>query len=785
MSSIVLALALAATSPVTATARAPSLTAKYCVGCHNTRSTPGGVNLTGWSVSTASRHAELAEKVVKQVRTGLMPPAGLPIPPVAVRKQFVETLQTRLDQAAALRPNPGAPALHRLNRVEYANSVRDLLGLNVDVSSLLPTDDLTRGFDNMADGLTISPTLVEAYVRAAGKVSREAVGDPQTARTRATYTLPRVISQTRHIEGTPFGTRGGIAVQHNFPVDGEYVFRLSFYFHQMGTTLFGRTLGKGQQIEVSIDGERKAIFDIDPAMKQFEELKTPPIKVPAGPHRLAAAFPRKFDGPVEDLISPVEHSLVDVNVANIPGLTSLPHLHDLIVDGPLAPGPVSETPSRRRIFSCMPEPGIAETACAKEILGRLARQAYRRPLNGGDVDRLLTTFQRARNQGDFESGIQAGLQSILSNPEFVFRFEKQPASIPPGTNYRVSNLELASRLSYFLWSSAPDEVLLTAANNGTLRQPAVLEVQVRRMLADPKAEALATNFAGQWLNLQNLKEASPDPLLFPNFDRNLARSMRRETELLVLSLIRENRSVLDLLTADYTHVDERLAKHYGIPNILGNRFRRVTVPDERRRGLLGHGSILTLTSVANRTAPVIRGKWVLEVLLGTPPPPPPPNVPALKENGDNTKPTSVRDRLQEHRANPACSSCHKLMDPIGFALENYDAVGIWRTSDNGFPVDAAAELFDGTRLNGPASLRQAILNHSDAYLETFAERLLSYGVGRVLNAPDMPAVRAVARAAAKDQHRFSAFVLAVVNSLAFQQRRAERPKTPAVQESGE
>lgn len=746
-------------------------TRQYCLGCHNAQTKSGDVDLAGFS----TRNSELAERVIRQVRVGLMPPAGLPKPLVAARKRFVQNLQAQVDAATALKPNPGAPPLHRLNRTEYANSVRDLLGLEIDASALLPADDLTRGFDNMADALTISPTLVEAYVRAAGRISRDAVGDARVARTHATYTLPRVISQTRHVSGAPLGTRGGISVIHTFPVEGEYVFRLSFYFHQMGTTLFGRTLGKGQQIEVSINGERVSIFDINPMMKQFEELKTPPIRVKAGPQRLSAAFPVKFNGPVEDLISPVEQSLVDVNIANIPGLTALPHLHDLIVDGPLAPGILTDTPSRSRIFSCRPRSSSDEIVCVKQILGRLARQAFRRPINSSDIDQLLTQFQRGRERGDFESGIQAGLQGILSHPEFVFRFEKQPSRILPGTNYRISNLELASRLSYFLWSSAPDDELLDLAAARTLQRPTVLEKQVRRMLADPKAEALAANFAGQWLNLQNLKEVLPDPLLFPNFDRNLARSMRRETEMLFLSLIRENRSVLDLLTADYTFVDERLAKHYGIPNVLGNRFRQVAVEDENRRGLFGHGSILTLTSVANRTAPVIRGKWVMEVLLGAAPPPPPPNVPALKEITDAVKPVSVRERLQEHRANPACASCHKLMDPIGFALENNDAVGVWRINDNGFRVDATAEMFDGAKLDGPATLRRAILAHSDAYLETFAERLLSYGTGRVLHASDMPAVRAVAREAARDNNRFSAFVLAVVRSLPFQMRRAEKP----------
>ncbi len=753
-----------------------ALVKRNCAGCHNAQVKSGGVNLSELDLVHPSKNPALAEKVIRQVRTGIMPPPAAPKLSPELRQQFFRSIQHSIDQAAAARPNPGAPPLHRLNRTEYANSIRDLLDLEINVSSLLPTDDLTRGFDNMADALTVSPTLVEAYVRAAGKISREAIGDPQIARQRATYPLPRVISQTRHVDGAPFGTRGGISVVHNVPIDGEYLVRLNFYFHQMGTALFGRAVGKGQQIEVSVNGERKAIFDIDPAMKATDELVTLPIFLKAGPQQISAAFPQKFLGPLEDVVSPVEQSLVDVNIAGIPGLTSLPHLHDMVVDGPLNSSGITETPSRRKIFICTVGENAEDIPCAKKILGELARKAYRRPINDGDIDRLLTHYQRGRNRGGFESGIQLGLQSILSNPEFVFRFEKQPRTVAPGTNYRISDLELASRLSYFLWSSAPDDQLLATAALGTLRNPGVLEKQVTRMLADPRAETLAKNFASQWLTLQNLKEILPDPLLFPNFDRNLSQSMRRETELLFDSIVKEDRSVLNLLTADYTFVDERLARHYGVPNILGSRFKRVKVTDENRYGLLGHGSILTLTSVANRTAPVIRGKWVMEVLLGTPPPPAPADIPALKEITDNSKPLSVRERLEEHRANPACSSCHALMDPIGFALENFNAVGVWRRTDYGFNVDASGQMFDGVKLDGPVSLRKAILNHSESYLENFAERILSYGVGRVLTAEDMPAVRTLAREAAKKENRLSAFILGVVRNDAFQMRQAQRPE---------
>ena len=772
ISAILLAAASLAATPGAAAPGTP-VTKQYCVGCHNDRLKSGDLSLARFDASNPVPSAPIAEKVIRKVRAGMMPPPGAPRPPAATLAAFAASLENSLDRNAALNANPGAPALHRLNRTEYANSIRDLLGLQIDAAKLLPADDLSHGFDNMADALTTSPTLMEAYVRAAGKISRQAVGDATVKQQTANYTLPRVISQTRHVEGTPFGTRGGIAVVHDFPADAKYSFRLTFYYHQMGTTLFGQTLGKGQQIEISVDGERVALFDINPLMKQTEDLRTPFIPIHAGPRRVAAAFIQKFEGAVEDEVSPPEQSLVDVNVANIPGLTTLPHLHDLSIVGPQDVTGISETPSRAKIFTCRPAAGSDEIPCAKKILSGLTRQAWRRPATDADLEKLLSYYQAGRNQGDFESGIRVALQALISNPEFVFRFERTPAGVAPGKNYKIGGLELASRLSYFLWSSAPDEELLTLAAAGRLSDDAVLEKQTRRMLADPRAESLSTNFAAQWLNLQNLKDALPDPRMFPNFDRNLARSMRRETELLFDSVIREDRDVLDLLTANYRFVDERLAKHYGIPNVLGSRFRRVEIADENRRGLLGEAGILTLTSVANRTSPVQRGKWVLNVLLGVPPPTPPPNVPALKEAAENTKPQSVRDRLEDHRKNPACASCHKLMDPIGFALENFDAVGAWRTNDGEFRVDAAGQMYDGAKLQGPASLRRAILSHSDSFLRNFTENLLAFGLGRVPDYYDMPVVRSIDREAARNGNRFSSFVLGVVRSAPFQQRRAE------------
>jgi hypothetical protein len=757
---------------LTATPPQPLLN-KYCVGCHNEKLKTGGLVLSHFDPSHAAADPVTGEKVIRKLTAGLMPPPGLPKPDDASLRAFVRSIENSIDSSAAASPNPGRPILHRLNRTEYSNAVRDLLNVNIDATKLLPPDDLSHGFDNMADVLTMSPTLMEGYIRATGKISRQAVGDRSAETALVNYTLPRVVSQTRHMEGTPLGTRGGISVVHNFPADGEYSFRLTFYFHQMGTSLFGQTQGKGQQIEVSLNGERVALLDINPLMKQFEDLRTPSVKVKAGPQRISAAFIARFQGPVQDEISPPEQSLVDVNVANIPGLTTLPHLHDLIVAGPYNATAVSETPSRRKIFVCYAKEAKEELPCAKKIIASLARIAYRRPVNDGDVDRLLTYYHVGREQGDFETGVRTAVQAIIANPEFVFRFERTPANARPGSIYSVDDLELASRLSFFLWSSLPDETLIQLAATGKLHEPAVLEQQVRRMMNDSRSSALTTNFASQWLTLQNLKEVLPDPLMFPDFDRNLANSMRRETELLFESVMREDRPVTDLLNTDYTFVDERLAKHYGIPNVLGNRFRKVSITDENRKGLLGQASILTLTSSANRTSPVHRGKWVMEVLLGSPPPPPPPNVPALKEIVDGVSPVSVRARMEEHRSNPACASCHKMMDPIGFALENFDATGAWRDNDGPTHIDATGKLYDGTPLNGPASLREALVKHSNAFVRTFCENLLAYGLGRVPTVADMPAVRTIERDAAAKQYRFSSFVLGVVRSTPFQMKRVE------------
>ncbi|HLJ49007.1 MAG TPA: DUF1592 domain-containing protein [Bryobacteraceae bacterium] len=750
-----------------------ALVNRYCIGCHNDKLQSGSLSLSKLNVEHPEQTADLAEKAIHMLHAGMMPPPGIPRPDAATTKAFITSMENALDQASAANPNPRSPALHRLNRTEYANSIRDLLSVVVDVSALLPPDDMSHGFDNMADALTISPALMEGYIRAAGRISREAVGDTGALALTSTYSIPRVVSQTRHVDGTPFGTRGGISVVHDFPADGEYIFKLGFYYSPTGP-LFGLNQGKGQDIEIAVNGERVALLEINPNMKLANDgIKTPPIKIKAGPQRISASFPTKFDGPIDDEYRMVEQSLVDVSAGTVPGMTTLPHLHELSITGPTNISGVSDTPSRRKIFTCRPPDDGDEVPCAKKIISTLAKQAYRRPATDRDIEDLLTFYQAGRNGGNFETGIRTAIQAIIASPEFVFRFEHNPSNVAPGTNYRISDLELASRLSFFLWSSAPDEQLINVASQGKLKEPGVLEKQVRRMLADARSEALTSNFADQWLHLQNLKEFSPDLFLYPDFDRTLSQSMKRETELLFDSLVREDRNVTDLLTANYTFVNERLAKHYGIPNILGNRFRRVTITDPNRFGLLGQGSFLTLTSTALRTSPVQRGKYVMEVLLGTPPPPPPAVVPALKETADVGRLLSVRERMEEHRKNPTCAACHALMDPIGFSLENYDAIGVWRTNDGAFKVDPSGKMFDGTPLNGPSSLRQAILNHKESYISTFTENLLAYGLGRVIDYRDMPFVRQIEREAARNDDRFSTFVLGVVKSVPFQMRRSE------------
>ncbi|HYB96517.1 MAG TPA: DUF1592 domain-containing protein [Vicinamibacterales bacterium] len=770
-------------APVSIAESQNALVKQYCATCHNDRNknNAGGLSLQAFDSAKVGHDAdvaEVAEKMIRKLRAGMMPPANARKPEPGVLASFASSMESRLDQAAALNPNPGHRPFQRLNRAEYARAIRALLALDVDVNAFLPPDTISAGFDNIADAQAFSATLMDGYLRAASRISALAIGDPKASASEYTYKVPRTASQMQHVEGAPFGTRGGIAVMHTFPADGEYSFRMQLHSIPTGQ-LFGSTV-RGELLEVSIDGERAAVVEINPRMSEADpngmNLTTPRIHIKAGTHRLAAAFVQRFDAVPDDLMPPIDHTLADSQIGSGFGITTLPHLREFAVSGPFTVTGVSDTPSRRKIFACRPTSSAEETACAQDIIKRLATQAYRGPVTAADMEGLTRFYAQGRKDGgDFESGIRMALQAVLVSPRFLFRLEEAPSTARAGQNYRISDLDLASRLSFFVWAAGPDDELLKIAQRGTLRAPGVLSAQVKRMLKDPQAEALSTRFGAQWLRLQDLEKIYPDALLFPYYDFKLGQALRRETELFFDSIVREDRSLLDLITADYTFVNERVAKHYGIPNVNGDDFRRVTLADENRRGLLGHGSILALTSVADRTSPVLRGKWIMEVLLASPPPAPPPNVPTLDETkaeaGDGNLLTT-RQRMEQHRSNPQCSSCHRVIDPLGLALENFDVTGRWRIRDNGNPVDPVGDLYDGTTMTGPAGLRAALLKHQDMFFLSFTESLMTYALGRRVEYFDMPAIRKIIRDAAKDDNRFSAYVLGVVNSRAFQMARA-------------
>jgi cytochrome c551/c552 len=750
------------------------LVAKYCSGCHNDSLKSGGFSWTTIDVAHPEKNAEAAEKVIRKLRSGMMPPSGMPRPEGTALKDLAIGLETRIDRAASTSPDAGTPELRRLNRREYHNSVRDLLAVDSDVSALLPPDARTGSFDNMAEALTVTPALMQAYVRAADAIARLAVGDLEAPPVMTQYDVPKVVNQLRHVEGAPFGTRGGISVMHNFPVDGDYSFRLELWYVSMGE-LIGRDLPEslqGQQIEVSVDGERVGLFKISPLMNELGDgiMTAGPVPVKAGAHRVSAAFLSKFEGPIEDEYQLWQQELVIADYSLLSPNTMLPHLRTMTVIGPVKVHGISQTPSRRKIFECYPQSAAEEQPCAKRIIAHLATKAFRRPSTPTDLEDLVPMYELGRKNGTFDDGIRTVVQTILAMPDFIFRFERLPEGAAPGKTYRISDMELATRLSYFLWNSTPDDILIEAARQGKLRNPAAFQQQVKRMLADPRSETLANNFAMQWLRINGMDDAHPEGYLFPNYTKNLGQSMKREVELLFDSIVREDRNILDLLTANYTFVDEVLARHYGIPNIVGTQFRRVTLDNPERFGLLGKGAVLTITSLANRTSPVARGKYVMEVLLGSPPPLPPPNVPPFKETANNDAPQTVRARMEEHRRNPACASCHKMMDPIGLTLENFDAIGRWRNTDYGLQIDPSSQMYDGSKLDGPVTLRDAVLKHSDAFIGNFAENLFSYALGRVLDYRDMPAVRSIVQQASADRNRFSAFVFAIVSSAPFQTR---------------
>jgi hypothetical protein len=734
---------------------------QYCLGCHNDRARMGDLSLESLDPARLDGHLDVWEKVARKVRTGMMPPDTAPKPAAAARATFASALEAQLDRAALAHPDPGTPALHRLNRAEYANAIRDLLVVDVDVMAMLPPDDSAAGFDNNADVLGVSPAHIEGYASAAATISRIAVGDASIGLDRVTYRVPGDLVQDVHQDGQPLGTRGGLIVTHTFPLDAEYDLEVGGGGGgRLGAARGAAPRGGGPAPAddrfVTLDGERITL-----AGRGVTRLK-----VTAGPHTIAAAMA------IRSRVTGVD------TVFNAP--TRAGGISQLTVIGPFNPTGPGDSPSRRLLMTCRPTSAADETRCARAILNTLAARAYRRPVpaTGPDMDTLLEFYRVGRERGSFDTGIQRAVARVLVDPQFLFRFEREPANVAAGAPFRLTDIELASRLSFFLWSSIPDEALMADARRGALKDPAILEKQVRRMLADPKADALVSNFAGQWLLLRELRNSRPDSR---DWDGNLRQSFQRETEMLFQAVMREDRSVIDLLDADFTFVDERLARHYGIPNVHGSRMRRVTLgPDNPRRGLLGHGSILTVTSAANRTSPVMRGKWVLENVLGSPPPTPPPGVETnLEKNPAQAKATSLRQRMEAHRANPACASCHRLMDPIGFSLENFDHTGKWRALDDKAPIDVSGVMVDGSRLDGPATLRQALLGHSDVFAGVFAERLLTYAAGRGLRPQDMPAVRAITRAAAQNSYRFSSFVLGVARSAPFQMKTKAAEATQA------
>jgi hypothetical protein len=751
----------------------------YCTDCHNDVELVGDMSLEHANLAKVADDPALWEKVILKLQGHLMPPPGGPRPDAETVDSFVSFLETRLDEAAAQHPDPGRSVIHRLNRTEYGNAIRDLLALEVDPAEYLPADDEGYGFDNIADILRVSPSLLEQYLAASTKIAALAVGDPETRPVTTVHRAPPDLAQSEHIAGLPLGTRGGMLFQHNFPLDGEYDFSIFLLRNIVG---YMKGLEWAHELVLTIDGEdvfhTQVGGEADNAMSDAnfaeaantidERLRTR-LFIKAGPHDVGVAFVRRDSAETHE---PLELHTRDLDLQNMNGEPIFDYMN---VTGPFnATGP-GDTPSRRRIFSCRPEGKADEVPCAEEILSTLAHRAYRRPIGEEDLGLLMRFYEQGRQRGTFDAGIQNALRVMLTSPNFLFRSEPDPADVAPGEIYPVDDVALASRLSFFLWSSLPDDELLELAEHGRLSDPEVYAEQIHRMLKDPRSQALVDDFAAQWLFLRNLRSAHPGAEEFPNFDENLRSAMFEETELFFRSIIDEDRNVMDLLTADYTFVNERLAEHYGIPNVYGSHFRRVHIPNEARRGLLGQGSILTVTSYPNRTSPVLRGKFIMTNILGTPPPSPPPNVPALDENQPGAPARSVRERLEEHRENPVCKGCHGVMDPLGLALENFDAVGRWRTVEPGGKVDASGQLADGTPVDGAVALREALGKRPEQFVGVLTQKLLTYALGRGLEPQDMPTVRQIVREAEKDDYRFSALILGIADSAQFRMKRAAPP----------
>jgi mono/diheme cytochrome c family protein len=753
--------------------------AQYCVTCHNDRLKTAGFVIDPNGAADVSTNIEVWEKALRKLQLGVMPPAGARRPDEATYAAMTSYLVEQLDAAALAHPDPGRPVLHRLNRSEYANAIRDLLGLKVDVSALLPPDDAAYGFDNVADALKSSPALLQSYLVAARKISALAIGDVRIGVGSDTYSVRQDLSQDQHLDGLPLGTYGGLQATHTFPVDAEYDFQIRLYRTNLNAI---RGVEDLHHVELTLDGKRVLLAQFGGAEDLVPLQKNPTdtsdaieahrfkirLFVKAGVHQVAAAFPEET--PSIFATSRLQPFLRDFD--NPYAAEGAPHVQSIAIQGPYGTQDSGAAPSPR-IFSCRPSGRADEAACARRILSGIADRAYRRPPSTVEVDGLMHFFDEARSTADgtFARGVEFALRRILASPSFVFRVEREPDGVAAGTPFRVGDFELASRLSFFLWSSIPDEDLLKAAASGTLNRPEVLAKQVRRMMADPRSAALVENFASQWLQLRNLRGIVPNPDTFPDFDDNLRQAFRREAELFFESVVHEDRNVLDLITADYTFMNERLARHYGVPGVFGSSFRRVQLTDEARKGLLGKGAILLVTSHATTTSPVLRGKWVLENILGAPPPAPPPDVPALKENEPGAIPRTMREQMEQHRVNTACAGCHKTMDPIGFALENFDVVGAWRTStEAGVPLDTADVMADGTRVNGVIGLRRALMQRPEVFVQTLTEKLMVYALGRGLTPADLPTVRRIVRSARSEGYRFSALVSGIVGSQAFQMR---------------
>ena len=771
---------------------------EYCVTCHNDRLRRAGLSFEGLDLARVHQHAEIGERVARQLRTRAMPPIGRPRPSEETYDALAAWLEAEIDRSAAANPNPGrTEAFHRLNRAEYANAVRDLLALDVDVEALLPADDIDEhGFDNMADVLTFSPSLMERYLSAARKTARLVVGETPLSPASEIYDVPILLIQNDRMgDDLPFGSRGGIGIRHHFPVDGEYDLAIRLHRNYVN---YIRGLGSVHELEVRLDGVLVRTFTFggeepdvlqapasyggnqfgDPEWEEYMLFADSNLRfrfpAEAGPHVVAVSFVRKFTEP-EGVLQPRQSVFAAAVNEERDGNAAV---ENVAITGPFVSGGRGDTPSHRSVFTCQPasEAPSHEEACAHEILSSLARRAYRRPAEPADLRTLMDFYRAGRSDGSFDTGIQLALERLLISPDFLFRIERDPDDITPETAYALSDLELASRLSFFLWSSIPDAELLALAERGRLQDPAVLEQQTRRMLADPRSQALVRNFAGQWLYLRNLRSVVPDAVTFPDFDENLREAFLQETELFVESMIRDDRSVVDLLSADFTYANERLAAHYGIPGVYGSHFRRVPLDGElaeRRGGILGHGSLLTVTSYPNRTSPVLRGKWVLTNILGTPPRPPPADVPDLPDRGEAGQAATIRDRLAQHRESPACAGCHAPMDPLGFALENYDAIGKWRTTGEAdLPIDASGLLPDGTQFNGPSGLRTLLLERREQFISTVTEKMLAYAVGRGPEYYDQPTVRGITRAAASQNYRWSSIIVGVVQSTPFRMRRS-------------